>query len=45
MFTTGSSLEEAAKGTFGALPFTSMIPSFEGPGLRKHPGVGIDDLS
>jgi hypothetical protein len=35
---------DAAVGTFGALPFASMIPSFQSPGLRKHPGVGLDDL-
>lgn len=34
----------AAVGTFGALPFASMIPTFQGPGLRKHPGVGLTDL-
>ena len=43
MYTTGS-CPRAATGTFGALPFASMIPTFQGPGLRKHPGVGLDDL-
>jgi hypothetical protein len=43
MSATGSILSDAAE-TFGALPFASMIPTFQGPGLRKHPGVGLDDL-
>jgi len=43
MSATGSFLAEAMR-TFGALPFTSMIPTFQCPGLRKHPGVGPDDL-
>ena len=33
-----------ADGTFAALPFRNMIPSFQCPGLRKHPGVGRNDL-
>ena len=41
-FTTGSDPPEGvAVRTFGTLPFASMIPSFQGPGLRKHPGVGL----
>ncbi|MBK1655015.1 hypothetical protein CKO29_09925 [Allochromatium vinosum] len=43
MSATGSRLA-AAIGTFGALPFACMIPTFQGPGLRKHPGVGLNDL-
>jgi hypothetical protein len=43
MSATGSCLAAAVK-TFGALPFASMILTFQGPGLRKHPGVGLDDL-
>jgi len=43
MSATGSYLVVAVE-TFGALPFASMIPTFQGPGLRKHPGVGLDDL-
>jgi hypothetical protein len=43
MYTTGS-CPMAAIRTFGALPFASMILTFQGPGLRKHPGVGLDDL-
>jgi hypothetical protein len=43
MAATGSFLAEAMK-TFGALTFASMIPTFQCPGLRKHPGVGLDDL-
>jgi hypothetical protein len=43
MSATGSILSDAV-GTFGALPFASMIPTFQGPELRKHPGVGLDDL-
>ncbi len=31
-------------GTFGPLPLPSMIPALQGPGLRKHPGVRLDDL-
>jgi len=42
MSATGSCLAAAVK-TFGALPFASMIPTFQCPGLRKHPGVGLDD--
>jgi len=42
MSATGSCLAAAVK-TFGALPFASMIPTFQRPGLRKHPGVGPDD--
>ena len=34
----------AADGTFGSLPLPSVIPSFPCPGLRKHPGVGRNDL-
>jgi len=34
----------AAGGTFGALPFASMIPPFHSPELKKHSGVGLDDL-
>jgi hypothetical protein len=45
MLTTGSNPNGVAEGIFGVLPFTSMVPSFEGPGLRKHPGVGLFDLS
>jgi hypothetical protein len=26
------------------LPFANMILTFQGPELRKHPGVGLDDL-
>jgi len=43
MSTTGSCLATATE-TFGALPFASVIPVFQSPGLRKHPGVGLDDL-
>ena len=35
----------AAETIFDALPFASMIDPFQGPGLRKHPGVGLTDLS
>lgn len=34
----------AAIGTFGALPFARMIPTFQSPELRKHSGVGRCDL-
>lgn len=34
----------AAVGTFGALPFASMILTFQGSGLRKHPEVGRFNL-
>jgi hypothetical protein len=37
-------LPKAADKTFGALPFASMIKSFQRPELRKHPGVGLNDL-
>jgi hypothetical protein len=40
---TGSHLAVSVK-TFGALPFARMILTFQNPGLRKHPGVGLDDL-
>ena len=43
MSATGSYVSVAA-GIFGAFPFASMIPAFQSPGLRKHPGVGLDDL-
>jgi len=43
MSRTGSTLAGAIR-TFGALPFASMIRTFQGPGLRKHPGVSLDDL-
>jgi hypothetical protein len=43
MCITGSRLA-AAISTFGVLPCASMILIFQGPGLRKHPGVGLDDL-
>jgi hypothetical protein len=43
MSATGSRLA-AAVSTFGVLPFACMILTFQGPGLRKHPGVGLDDL-
>jgi len=26
------------------LPFARMILTSQNPGLRKHPGVGLDDL-
>ncbi|MBK1649148.1 hypothetical protein CKO36_11155 [Rhabdochromatium marinum] len=42
-FATGSHLTAAIK-TFGALPFARMILIFQSPGLRKHPGVGLNDL-
>ena len=42
-FATGSYVSVAAR-TFGVLPFASMIPAFQCPGLRKHPGVGLTDL-
>ncbi len=42
MSATGSYLTVAI-GTFGALPFANLILTFQGPGLRKHPGVGLDD--
>ena len=43
LWTTGSSLARAVK-TFGALPFASIALTFQCPGLRKHPGVGRNDL-
>ena len=43
MSATGSRLAAATR-TFDALPFVSVIRAFQGPGLRKHPGVGLDDL-
>jgi len=43
MCITGSRLAAAIK-TFGVLPFARMILIFQGPGLRKHPGVGLNDL-
>lgn len=30
--------------TFGALPVARMIHTFQGPELRNHPGVGLNDL-
>ncbi|MBK1649299.1 hypothetical protein CKO36_11945 [Rhabdochromatium marinum] len=43
MSTTGSHLAAAIK-TFGALPFTRMILTFQSGGLRKHPPVSLNDL-
>jgi len=43
MSATGSILSAAVR-TFGALLFASMILTFQCPGLRKHPGVGLNDL-
>ena len=43
LLATGSRLAAAIR-TFGALPFASMILIFQCPGLRKHPGVGLNDL-
>jgi len=43
MSVTGSHLAVSVK-TFGALPFARMILTSQNPGLRKHPGVGLDDL-
>ena len=43
MSRTGSRPAAAIR-TFGALPFARMIRTFQSPGLRKHPGVGLDDL-
>jgi len=43
MSATGSR-PAAATGTFGVLPFASMIPAFQCPELRKHSGVGLSDL-
>jgi hypothetical protein len=43
MSVTGSRLATTME-TFGALPFTSMISTFQGPELRKHSGVGLIDL-
>ncbi len=40
---TGFTLASAVE-TFGALPFASVIPTFQCPGLRKHPGVGLTHL-
>jgi len=34
----------AAIKTFGALPFASMIPTFQSGELRKHSPVGLNDL-
>jgi len=31
-------------GTFGALPFASMIPALQSGELRKHPPVRLADL-
>ena len=50
MSATGSTLivgrmaYEGAVKTFGALPFARIILTFQCPGLRKHPGVGRNDL-
>jgi len=48
MSITGSCLVAAIK-TFGVLPFAraayrSMILTFQGHGLRKHPWVSLGDL-
>jgi hypothetical protein len=43
MWATGSCLAAAIK-TFGALPFASMILTFQSGGLRKHPPVSFNDL-
>ncbi len=43
MSATGSYLTVAIR-AFGALPFASVILIFQCPGLRKHPGVGLNDL-
>jgi hypothetical protein len=43
MWATGSRLAAAIK-TFDALPFVSMIPTFQSGGLRKHPPVSLGDL-
>ena len=43
MSATGSRLAAAIR-TFGALPFAGLILTFQCPGLRKHPGVGLNDL-
>ena len=40
----GGMAHATADGTFGSLPLPSVIPSFQCPGLRKHPGVGRNDL-
>ncbi len=43
MSATGSGLATAA-GTFGALPFASMVPAFLESGAGESPGVDLDDL-
>jgi hypothetical protein len=43
MLATGSYVAVAIR-TFGALPFASMILTFQNPPLRKHGGVGLGDL-
>jgi hypothetical protein len=42
MWATGSRLAAAIE-TFGALPFASLIPTFQSGGLRKHPPVSLSD--
>jgi hypothetical protein len=44
MSATGSCLSATRK-TFDALPFVNMILPFQCPELRKHPGVGLNDLT
>jgi len=43
MSRTGSTLAGAIR-TFGVLPFTSMIRTFQSGKLRKHSPVSLDDL-
>jgi len=43
MSRTGSRLTAAIR-TFGALPFASMIRTFQSGELRKHSPVGLVDL-
>jgi hypothetical protein len=33
-----------AEGTFGTLPFASMIPTFQSTELAEYPGVSLNDL-
>jgi len=43
MSVTGSCVAAAIR-TFGVLPFTSMMLTFQSAELRKHSAVGLDDL-
>jgi len=43
MSAIGFPLAETAE-TFGALPFTCMIPALQSSELRKHPEVRLNDL-